>query len=128
MLNHHIRRLLNGGTLLAGEEITLVHVRHMGPARLAPNAHLVRVLLSICLYWSGDTAIRVTFAKDWVDSATKDGGITSLDCFLVRVFGFVGVQWNVVSFRAKLGNASVELRDGRRYVGQLNNNRIWLFA
>ena len=128
MLNHHIRGILHSGTLLARKEIPLVHVCYMCPTSLGPNTHLVWVFLSICLDWGGDTSIAVTFSQDWVDSATEDGGITSLGGLLFLVLGFMGVQWDVVSFGAKLRDTCAELGNGSTDVGEFDYNCLWRFA
>lgn len=69
------------------------------------------ILLSIGFDGSGNTTIRVSFSKYRVYGTTENSGITSLDGSLFVIFGFVRIKRYIISFRAKLGDAGVELRD-----------------
>ena len=69
------------------------------------------VFRGILLHRQRGTTIRVSFSEYRVYGTTENSGITSLDGSLFVVFGFVRIKRYIISFRAKLGDAGVELRD-----------------
>mmetsp|Transcript_8440 Transcript_8440/g.17569 ORF Transcript_8440/g.17569 Transcript_8440/m.17569 type:complete len:251 (-) Transcript_8440:102-854(-) len=111
----------DGCRLLRTVEVSLGHVRDVGTAGLGPEPHAVRVFLCVCLDGRGDTAIGISLSQDRVDGTAHNGLVRLLDFDLALVLWFAGVDWNVVALGTQLGNAILELVEGSRNVGKLND-------
>ena len=95
-------------------------MRHMSPASLTPNPHLVRILLCVCLDWSCHTSVTVTLAEDGVHSTAKDGCVAGFDRTFFVICWFVGVEWNIVAFGTEFCDACIKLGDRGRDVGEFD--------
>mmetsp|Transcript_57240 Transcript_57240/g.134767 ORF Transcript_57240/g.134767 Transcript_57240/m.134767 type:complete len:614 (-) Transcript_57240:306-2147(-) len=114
-------RALHGGRLLRLVEVPLLHVRDMRLGSGAPGAHLVGVLLGVCLHRRRHPAVRVALPQHRVHSGSQHLGIQLLVRDFLGRLGVLDIERHVVALLAKLGNAFMQLRHRRADVGQLDD-------
>mmetsp|Transcript_9522 Transcript_9522/g.21500 ORF Transcript_9522/g.21500 Transcript_9522/m.21500 type:complete len:215 (+) Transcript_9522:1729-2373(+) len=113
--------MLHNDRLFAGKKVSLRHVRHVGAAGFGPHAHAVGVLLSIGFDWWSYAAIRVSFAQDGVHGGPGNFVVPLLNVLFLGCFGFGGEERYIVSLSTKFCNTVLQLIDGCRNIGQLDD-------
>mmetsp|Transcript_21613 Transcript_21613/g.44446 ORF Transcript_21613/g.44446 Transcript_21613/m.44446 type:complete len:292 (-) Transcript_21613:48-923(-) len=105
-------------------KVSLGHVRDVGSTGLGPDAHAVRVFLCVGLDRRGNTAIRVSFSQNGIDGTTHDGLVSFLDFSLGVIGCLTGIQRDIITLGTQFSDAILELIQGSRNVGKLDNVRI----
>ncbi len=113
--------LLDDGGVLVGVEVTLGHVGDVGLGVRLPGAELVRVLLREVLHRRRRAAVRVALAEHRVDGAAQALRVARLERLLGVVLRDLRVLRHVVAVLPELGDGLLELRNGGRDVGQLDD-------
>mmetsp|Transcript_3891 Transcript_3891/g.9276 ORF Transcript_3891/g.9276 Transcript_3891/m.9276 type:complete len:205 (-) Transcript_3891:492-1106(-) len=105
-------------------KVSLGHVRDVGSAGLGPDAHAVRVFLCVGLDGRGNTAIRVTFSQNGVDGTAHDGLVSFFDFSLGVIGRLTRIKRDIITLGTQFSDAILELIQGSRNVGKLDNVRI----
>ena len=135
--NRAIRRLefdLRRSGLIGGDgcrnlvrvEIVAVHRRHMSLAVGRPGAHRMRIGHGIVLDRLGRAPVRIALAQNRVHDRALDRVVFVPDRPLLICRRVLGVVGHGVTLRLQLGDRTLELRDRRRDIRQLDHVRFRL--
>mmetsp|Transcript_9098 Transcript_9098/g.27286 ORF Transcript_9098/g.27286 Transcript_9098/m.27286 type:complete len:221 (-) Transcript_9098:1417-2079(-) len=122
-LDAHLARPLHHVRHLAGVEVALRHVGHVGLRAARPLAHGVRVLLRVILHGGRGPPVRIPLAEHRVDRAAQHLRVPRADLLLLGVLGVLRVIRHLVALLLKLRDAALQLRDRRADVRQLHDVR-----
>ena len=86
-----------------------------------PSAELVRPLLGVRLDRPGDAPVRIALAQHWVDGGAEHLGVLGMDRLLLLRRGRRRVLGHIKTLGSELLDCGMELRDGGRHVGQLDD-------
>jgi hypothetical protein len=107
--------------LLVVAEVLRVHGGHAGLRVLGPFAHRVRVGLGEVLHGLGRAAVGVAFAQHRVDGRALDLVVACPNVLLLIGRRLFRVGGQVVALGLQFGDRGLQLRDGSRDVGQLDD-------